>query len=94
MKKYIAILLLAFSGSVYAADGIELSEYIEHLRSEFIKIKNGTGKEQLPLFISAVEVELKTVTVKEATAGVKVYVFEAGGKYQDSATQHLSSRLA
>ena len=86
----IGIFILGFSSAAYPEESqIELHEYIENLRQQFIQLSNKGDKEKLPLYISPIEVELITVVVKEGSAGVKFYVFDAGGKYQNSGTQKL-----
>ncbi|HEX2524863.1 MAG TPA: trypco2 family protein [Geminicoccus sp.] len=68
---------------------IELAEYIENLRGEFLKLGSSENKEKLPIYISPLEIELTVTVEKSGNAGLKIYVVDAGGTIAKSAVQKL-----
>lgn len=83
------MLTMSFPALAQDSEPIELAEYIEKLREQFIKLSETGKKDQLPLYISPIEIELSVVVAKEGTAGVKFYVVDAGGTFANSVTQKL-----
>ena len=78
---------------VYADDkepGIDIATYINNVRKEFIKLSKSKEKEELPLYIEKIHIEMSVVVKLEAEGGVKFYVIDVGGKYDQSVTQKLS----
>lgn len=90
LKMAVTLAALAFSFSAQA-EQISVSEYLDQLRAEFIKLQDNGDKEKLPLFVvSPIHVEMTVSAKKNANGKVAFYVIEAGGNYENTTTQKMS----
>lgn len=68
-------------------DLIELQEYLDGIREQFVAIIGEDDPDKLDLYVSPIEVKVKTVTEKSAKGGIKTFIFNGEGAYAVSSSQ-------
>ena len=79
--------------STFAAEKtlkLDIKTYLNNIRQEFKELSESKEKDELPLYIEKVHIELYVAYKWEAGGKVKFYVIDAGGKIGGERTQKLS----
>ena len=75
------------------SNGIGLSELIQQVKQELLTVNPDKADDPPVFFVESVELELQVTVKKDAKAGIKVYVLEAGGGIGQDEVQKVKVNL-
>lgn len=84
------IVFLPYASAEDEVLGIDIKTYLNNIRKQFIELRKTKEKDELPMFIEKIHVELNVIAKIEGEGGVKFYVLSVGGKFSKELTQKLS----
>lgn len=88
------ILICVSTNSTFGDDPgpIDLQTYIRHIQEQFVKLQENKD-DKLPMYAEKVTIEMTVYAKACGSAGVQLYVFEAGGDIENSSTQKITVDL-